>query len=653
MLELGEEPQYNVRNTRKSSGSLWSTYRRLLGYTFAYKGRLTLSILFAILVAVSTSSIILTVGGAVNLLYWSPPAAEGEAVVDPAASAAEEVAGIAEKLAPLFGAAVAAWDDRFLDTVAYMRDNQMQALLMLSGFVIVMALIGGVARFLQEYFAGTIGANISVTVGKEMYDNVLRLSMDFYDKHASGEILARFTNDIFMINRGLASVLVKVIREPIKAVFFLGVALSVDVPLTLIGLCVLPPIAYVIIKIGKKVKKSVRRSLEKIASMATVINETFSGIAIIKGYSMEEHEARRLNGEISKLRRYLIQMVRADAAVGPLTEFIMALGIVAFVLVTGHRLSSGLLSAGDIVRLYAALAFMMDPVRKLSAVNNMIQTSVASAERIFEFIDMKPSVAEAPGARSIGRLESALRFEDVRFSYDGKTGVLNGLNLDIKRGEMVAIVGFSGGGKSTLTKLIPRFYDVTGGRILIDGVDIREATFESLRGQIGMVPQEPILFNLPIRENIAFGKPDFTDAQIEAAARGAHAHDFILKTPQGYDTVLGESGSNLSGGQRQRLAIARALIKDPAILILDEATSNLDSESERAIQQALAEFVVGRTTIVIAHRLSTVQRADRIVVLDEGRVAEQGTHRELLERGGIYRRLHDIQFAQSGEDGAA
>jgi subfamily B ATP-binding cassette protein MsbA len=277
---------------------------------------------------------------------------------------------------------------------------------------------------------------------------------------------------------------------------------------------------------------------------------------------------------------------------------------------------------------------------------------MASAERVFEYIDMKPEIVDAPDAVALPPLRESLCFNDVRFSYDGKTEVLCGIDLRIKKGEMVALVGFSGAGKSTLVKLLPRFYDVTGGSITLDGIDIRKATLESLRGQLSIVTQDSILFNESIRENIAHGRDDYSDERIRAAARAAHAEEFIAPLPEGYETSIGESGSSLSGGQRQRLAIARAIVKDPAILILDEATSSLDSESEQAIQKAMDEFVVGRTTLVIAHRLSTIQRADRIVVLENGRVAEMGTHRELIEKGGIYRRLYEIQFAASGEKAA-
>jgi subfamily B ATP-binding cassette protein MsbA len=657
MVTPDADPKYDPRNMKKAQGNTWTVYRRLLAYAFAYKFRLAVSIIFAILVAASISSMVLFGGAVVNLVFWSPDMPE-EGVAERASQQNQDpkegiVSGAAEWdafLGDTFGWADSGIAVRAEQTIEAMRTSPMEALQILAVVLVTLALISGVARFLQEYLAGSIGANISVTVAREMFDNVVHLSMDFHEKRSTGEILARFTNDVFMINRGIASVLVKVLREPIKAVFFLILALKISVGLTLIGLCVLPPVALVLIRVGKKIKKSVRRSLEKIASMATVANETFNGIAIIKGYGMEGYEQARVKTELGKLKRHLLKMVKAGAIVGPLTEFIMVLGMVAFILVSGKQVVDGNMSAVDLGKLYILLALMLDPVRKLSSVNNMIQTSVASAERVFEFMDAQPAVAEAPKAKALAPIANTLAFEDVHFSYDGKVEVLKGIDLAIEHGEMVAVVGFSGCGKSTMTKLLPRFYDVSDGRITVDGVDIREATFKSLREQIGIVPQDTILFNMSVRENIAFGKSDFTDEAIVAAAKAAHAHGFIEKLPQGYDTVINEGGSSLSGGQRQRLAIARALIKDPAILVLDEATSHLDSESEREIQKALGEFVVGRTTIVIAHRLATVKQAARILVLDEGRIAEMGTHQELLSKGGIYRRLYDTQFAPEDEE---
>lgn len=633
MLRIGDDPKFDVRHTQKAKSRPWDIWRRLLAYSWLYKGRLVVSLVFALVVAVSFTSMIFSVGGAINLMFGE----EADVIAQIQNIAGNHwadwlVSGPPENTYPAL-----------LDTALFLRANPMTGLLWICIVLVILSILAGAARFLQEYFAGSIGVNVSVLLGEEMYENMMRMSLRFFEERDSGEILARFTNDIFMVNRGLAGVYVKLLREPLKAFFFLAVALSINPLLTGVGLLVLPPVAYIIVRVGKKFKKSVRRSLQHIAGLATVGNETIQGIQIVKSFCMEEHETARIRSELRHLKRYLNKMVKADAAVGPFVEVVLVLGIVGFIMVSGHQVVEGTMQPGDLVALYLALAGLLDPVRKLSSVNNMVQTSLASAERVFEFIDMTPDIVEAPNAASIAPLEQALEFRNVCFSYDGKAEVLRDISFQVNKGEMVALVGFSGAGKSTVAKLIPRFYDVTNGAILIDGVDIRQATFKSLRGQIGMVTQNTVLFNETISENIAFGG-SFPEDRVREAAKAAHAQEFIEKMPKGYDTVIGEQGYTLSGGQRQRLAIARALVKDPAILILDEATSSLDADSEQAIQRAIDEFVVGRTTIVIAHRLSTILRADRILVINEGRIEEEGTHQELITSGAIYRRLYEVQF---------
>ncbi len=663
MISISEDPNYNPRNLRKPSASAWSIYRRLLGYALRYKGRLAVSILFALLVAGSFTSMIVGLAAVVDISLSQPEPLEaagggGETLEQVEARALNE---LTEKYAPRVVKALK--PVRFLhgmddaeargwvrDFLGAMRSRPMYAIQVACVVLVLLSLLAGVARFLQEYLAGTIGANISVELGREMYANIMHLSLGFFEKHPTGELIARFSNDIFQVNRGLSGVFVKLMREPIKAVFFLITALTIDPLMTLVGLCVLPPVAAAIYQLGRKFKKSVRRSLEKVASMAMVASETFNGIAIVKGFCMEAYEIARTSVEFGKLRRYLVKMVKVDAAVGPVVEFVLILGVVALVLFAGARVMSEEMSRADVAALIFAFALMLDPLRKLSTVNNQIQTSVASAERVFEFIDMQPEIVEKTGARTLPRLSEAIRFENVHFAYKPGVEVLKGIDLEVNRGEMVALVGFSGSGKSTIVKLLPRFYDATAGAVRIDGIDIRDVTFESLRDQISIVTQETILFNESVRDNIAFGRKDYTAEQVREAARAAYADAFIEALPEGYETVIGEGGATLSGGQRQRLAIARAIIKDPAILILDEATSHLDSESEQAIQKALAGFVQGRTTIVIAHRLATVQRADRIVVVDQGLIVEHGTHQELLAIGGIYRRLYEQQLLSGGED---
>ncbi len=628
--------------------SAWRAYSRLLTFAWRYKMRLAVSLLFALLIAASFGAMLVTVGSIIRVTFYEPPTETdptASILDDPAEKLAADIDSTMSTVKSFIGWAPSGIPEWVRATALKMRENRMRAIFVAAGLTLLLSFIMSVARFIQEYLAGAIGANITTDLGDEMYENLMRQSVGFFERNSSGEILARFTNDIFMVNRGLQGVFVKLMREPIKVVVFLVVALSVDWQLTLIGVCVLPVVLYTLISIGKKMRSSVKKSLQKIAGMATVVNETIKGVAIIKSYNMEAYEVGRVRKEIARLHKFLLRMVTLHAATGPLTEFLLVLGIVAFVLFSGSRVEAGLLDAGDLVQLYFALAMMLDPVRKLSDVNNLIQTSVASAERCFEFIDMKPDITEQPDAADIAPLKDCIRLENVSFSYDGKRDALSDINVEIRKGEMVALVGSSGSGKSTFVKMLPRFYDPDQGTISFDGIDIKNVTFKSLREQISMVTQDTILFAESIRDNIAFGRESFDDKRVCDAAIAAYADDFIRQLPHGYQTIIGEAGCTLSGGQRQRLAIARAIIKDPALLILDEATSNLDTESERLIQEALDHFVEGRTTIVIAHRLSTIQRADRILVMDRGRIVEQGTMTELLSKDSVYRRLHDTQFS--------
>lgn len=654
-LTEGTSATIHSATAHKAHGSAWASYSRLVGYTLNYKGRLFIAILFAMVIAVSFGTMLVSMGTVVKLTFYAPQtevALGKEMKADPAEEMAQDILGFTTRMQETIGWAPEALDTRFLALVGQMREDKMRALMIMCGIVLALSLVIGIARFIQEYFAGSIGANICTELGAEMYKNLMQQPLGFFESTSSGEIISRFTNDVLMVHRGLTGVFVKLLREPIKAVTFLWIAMSVDPLLTLAGTCILPPVAYVLMLIGKKMRRSVRRSLQRVASVASVVNETITGISIVKGFTMEKYAVGKFQIEVEKLRKFLKQVVKLDALAGPATEFIMIVGIVGFVLFSGQRVVNGQLDEGDLLQLFFALAMMLDPVRKLSSVNNLIQQSVASAERVFEIVDMQPDVREMPNAQPLPRLKEALTFEKVHFSYDGRTPVLKGVDFTVRKGEMIALVGFSGAGKSTVAKLIPRFYDVNEGAILIDGMNIREGTFLSLREQIGMVTQNTILFAETIRNNIAFGREDFTEEQVRAAAHAAHADEFIERLPKQYNMMLTEGGSILSGGQRQRLAIARAIIKDPAILILDEATSSLDSESERHIQEAFDEFVQGRTAIVIAHRLSTIQRADRILVLDEGHVVEEGTHETLLAKGGLYTRLYETQFAKRSEEKA-
>ena len=622
--------------------SAWTIYGRLLGYTLHYKFRMAILVFFSVMVAASFTSMIFSAGSGLQIVFDTQDSVDArtERVM-------ENLRGFSSQMEDRIGWAPANLDERYRMLVERMRQDRRYALASIAAVLLILAFISAVARYLQEYNAGVIGANVTTRLNLDMYQNIVSLPHPFFEERSMGDVVARFTSDSFVVNRGLVSVFVKLFREPIKAIFLVGLALSVDVFLTLVVLGVVSPIVFVIVGVGKRVRHSVRGQLTKIANLASLVSETITGITVIKSFRMERYQSTRVGVESRRLRKYLKRIARADAAISPATQFLMMVGVAVFIMFSEQRVSSNALTSGELIILFGALAALLDPLRKLASVNNMVQGSVASAERVFEFIDMKSSIQDRPNAVRLGPLDRAVRFEDVHFSYDGQIEVLHGIDLEIGHGEMVALVGLSGSGKSTIAKLLPRFYDPTEGRITFDGVDLRDATLESLRDQIAVVTQETILFRETVRTNIAYGREDLSDAEVREAARKAHADSFIEALPQGYDTLLGEAGGNLSAGQRQRIAIARAIIKDPAVLILDEATSNLDSESEHAIQEAISEFVVGRATLVIAHRLSTIERADRIVVIDEGRIVEEGTYDALLAQRGIFERLHRLQFAHT------
>jgi ATP-binding cassette, subfamily B, bacterial MsbA len=633
MIGIDDPSNYDARHAAKVRHTdAWPIYRRLLGYVFRYKTRLIVSMVLSVVVAGSFGAILVgATQGAQIVLDDRDNPARTQVFVDEF-----------QENNPW----VPAWIvDRYESVVRYMRDDAMRGMRVIAVFVLVIALVSGTARFFQEYLAASIATHVTIQLGREMYANIIHLPLRFFEQRNTGEIIARQTNDVFMAGRGLTNVFMKLFREPIKAAVFLGIAIWQDAVLTLIALVVLPPVAYVIVRIGQRVRKRMRRSLERIATLQGAVKESVDGIAIIKAYGLEDRQTERVDHEYRGLGKQLLRMVRADAAIGPITEFILVCGFVMFILLSAQRAIREGTEWADLVVLYGALGMMFDPIRKLSSVNNAIQTSVASSQRAFEFIDMQSNQLVAADAIALPRLQKSIRFEHVEFAYERDKPVLVDVDFQIRKGEMVAVVGHSGEGKTTLAKLVPRLYDVGGGAITIDGTDIRQATFASLRDQIGIVTQDTILFDDTVASNIAAGAPGATDAEIKAAAEAANAAKFIEALPQGYDTRIGEGGNRLSGGQRQRLAIARALIKDPAILILDEATSSLDSESEHAIQKAIESSVVGRTTLVIAHRLSTIRQADRIVVLDAGRVVEHGSHDELIARpDSIYGRLYRVQF---------
>ena len=413
----------------------------------------------------------------------------------------------------------------------------------------------------------------------------------------------------------------------------------------------IPIIIFSAVRIGRRVRSTTRTGQDQLADVQNILHETITGNRIVKAFGMESWEVARFKKAAQRLFRANLRSVAAAAISSPLMDIFGAIAVALLLLLGRDQIAHNELTLGAFIAFVAAVLSMYNPVRKFAVFNNSFQQALGASSQLFDFMDTEDVVTEKPGAKPLPRFAGTIRFEDVSFSYqedgDESREILHSIDLEVKRGEILAIVGSSGAGKSTLVHLIPRFFDVTGGCILIDGHDVRDATLSSLRSQVGIVTQETVLFNDTVRNNIAYGQPHVHMREVEAAARAALAHDFILALPAGYDTVIGERGVRLSGGERQRLAIARALLKNAPILILDEATSALDSESEALVQSALHNLMSGRTVFVIAHRLSTVRRADRIVVIDNGRIAETGAHEDLMKQVGTYRRLYELQFTNS------
>jgi subfamily B ATP-binding cassette protein MsbA len=522
--------------------------------------------------------------------------------------------------------------------------------------VLPFALIGvyfvkGGARYGQAYLMAQVGQRVVRRLRQEVYEHLQGMSQSFFSNRASAELLSRLTHDVGRLSRMSSQDPSLAIREVFTLLMLLVVVFAREWRLATIALVVFPLIALALVRIGKRLQAINKRGQENIAELSVMIQETLTGTKIMKAFGREAHERERFKQANRKLYYLIMRDVHMHELTSPLMEFIGALGIGAALWYGGYRVIQGETTPGTFFSFLTGLMMLYGPVRKLSNTSNQIQQAVPAAERVFELLDLKQTVVDRPHARLLQGLRKTIAFEHVSFQYeDGAGPVLHDISLTVNQGELIAFVGMSGAGKSTLADLIPRFHDVTSGRITIDGVDIREYTLASLRAHIGIVTQETILFNETVAHNIGYGKPGASFVEIVDAAQLAYAQEFIQELPQGYDTVIGERGVKLSGGQRQRIAIARALLKNPPILILDEATSELDAASEFMLQKALANLVVGRAVFVIAHRLATVMRADRIVVVDGGHIAEMGTHEELLAQKGLYNRFHTLQM--SGEEPA-
>ncbi|MDD4736142.1 MAG: ABC transporter transmembrane domain-containing protein [Kiritimatiellae bacterium] len=575
---------------KKMTGEEWQTYKKLMAYAVPYKARLAVGIFCGILFGGSTAGIVVAL-------------------------------------------------ERNFRNLGDTSDLDLWKVVLIAAALPLFAVLRGVGDFTSKYLVEWVGNRVVMDLRNETFGHIHDLGLNYFTQSRTGELISRTTNDSMMVQRAVSNVIGDLIREPFVLIFMIGYLMYLNWQLSIASLVLFPICIVPVALFGRRVRRASREGQQKLADLVTILQETIAGVRIVKAFGMEEYEKERFRVRSRSVFSRLMRVAKARSAVEPI---IVTISLIGLALVFLYAKWSGM--RGDQLIAYAAaLVAMYEPAKKLSRIHIGIQESSAGADRIFEILDTPCSVTDRPGAVELAGPIDRVEFRDVGFAYE-QNEILSGVNLSARAGECIAFVGSSGAGKTTLISLIPRFYDAVSGAVLINGRDVRDYTVKSLRRQIGMVTQESILFNDTVANNIAYGSDSVTPKQIEEAARKAHAHEFILGMEQGYDTVIGEMGAKLSGGQRQRLAIARAMLRNPPILILDEATSALDTESERQVQAALDELMAHRTVFAIAHRLSTIAQANRIIVLDKGCVVESGSHAELMAKGGHYQYLYDLQF---------
>lgn len=540
--------------------------------------------------------------------------------------------------------------ERFLNLQQLVPSHFHNPWTMVAFALVTATVLKGIFDYAGTFLVNYAGFGMITDLRDDLYNAILRSSSAFFVKHTTGTLLSTIVSDVEKVQFAMSTVLAEFLQQFFTFVFVAAVVIQLGGRLAWVLLLFVPVILYSSRKIGRQVRTTTRGGQDKLAEIQNILHETITGNRIVKAFGMENWEMGRFRAAARRLFRANLRLVAAFAISSPLMDILGSIAIALLVLMGRDRINHHVFTAGTFLAFIVAVFKLYDPVRKFAQFNNNFQQAVGASSEIFRFMDIEDEVREKPSAKRMGKFGRTIRFDDVSFSYNQAADspvVLHSINLEVKAGEVLAVVGSSGAGKSTLVHLIPRFFDVSGGRIAIDDNDVRDVTLESLRSQIGIVTQETVLFNDTVRNNIAYGQPHVSQKQVEEAARAARAHEFIHALPERYNTMIGERGVRLSGGERQRIAIARAILKNAPILILDEATSALDSESESLVQSALQNLMSGRTVFVIAHRLSTVRRATRIVVLENGTIADIGAHEELMQKLGTYRRLYELQFAEA------
>ena len=614
------------------------TYFRILKFVKPYWRHLTLSLIFTVLFALLNGvSVYLTIPLLDTLFQESikKEAVEQASTVEKASSILPDwIVNIGDDISKTFNAFV-------------FSGNKTEALMKICFMVLFAFFFKNIFSYLQAYFMSYVEYGAMKDLRDLAHQHLHQLPMSFFKQERVGNLISRFTNDVTIVQSSITAAFLNLIREPLTIIVFLFIAVSISWQLTLMALVVLPFTMLIIWWVGLKLRKQSGRIQSKMADITSILQETISGVKIVKAFGMEEYENRKFLRETRNYFKLILRIVRVRNLSSPLTEFLSVI-IGVFIIYYGGVLvlQENTLKASEFLGFLFAIFQLMPPIKELSSVNNRIQESSAAGDRIFEILDTKPKISDSENSILLDKFQKSIVFKNVNFVYeDSVEPVLNDISFSVNKGEIIALVGPSGGGKSTLVDLIPRFYDPTSGEIIIDDINVKDIKIQSLRKLMGIVTQETFLFNEAVKNNIAYGLDNYPIEKIIEAAKAANAHNFILEMPDGYNTIIGERGVKISGGQRQRLSIARAILKNPDIMIFDEATSSLDNESEILVQEAIERMMVNRTTFVIAHRLSTIRNATRILVLDRGKIIQIGKHEDLIaDEKGLYRKFYEMQF---------